>query len=170
MCCPHRRCRLPTSAPRLLSHPHPHPQAVSAKAEEIAAVKADAERDLAEAKPALDAALAALNSISPKDISSLKALKSPPDVVRAGGAGWGCTSVGCDARTAKRLVPRQAGPNHASVTAPDSLFLPPLNPHLCRSSASLTVCCCSSERGCRWGLACVRQAGSGCRRLPLPAP
>lgn len=58
-------------------------EAVSRKAEEIAAVKADAERDLADAKPALDAALSALNSISPKDISALKALKSPPDVVRA---------------------------------------------------------------------------------------
>lgn len=50
-------------------------EAVTLKAEEIAAVKADAERDLAEAKPALDAALAALNSISPKDITALKACK-----------------------------------------------------------------------------------------------
>jgi hypothetical protein len=39
---------------------------VTKKAAEIAAVKDDAERDLAAAKPALDAALAALNSISPK--------------------------------------------------------------------------------------------------------
>jgi hypothetical protein len=39
-------------------------------------------RDLAAAKPALDAALAALNSISPKDITSLKALKNPPDVIK----------------------------------------------------------------------------------------
>jgi hypothetical protein len=52
------------------------------QAEEIAAVKQDAERDLAEAKPALDAALAALNSITPKDIGALKALKNPPDVVK----------------------------------------------------------------------------------------
>ena len=50
--------------------------------QEIAAVKDDAERDLAAAKPALDAAVAALNSISPKDINSLKALKNPPDVVK----------------------------------------------------------------------------------------
>ncbi|PSC73956.1 flagellar outer dynein arm heavy chain gamma [Micractinium conductrix] len=57
-------------------------EAVSKKAEEIAAVKEDAERDLAEAKPALDAALAALNSITPKDIGSLKALKNPPDVIK----------------------------------------------------------------------------------------
>ena len=45
-------------------------------------MKDDAERDLAAAQPALDAALAALNSITPKDITSLKALKSPPDIVR----------------------------------------------------------------------------------------
>ncbi len=52
------------------------------KAAEIAAVKDDAEKDLAAAKPALDAALAALNSITPKDIVGLKALKNPPDVVK----------------------------------------------------------------------------------------
>jgi hypothetical protein len=56
--------------------------AVSAKAAEIAAVKDDAERDLAAAKPALDEALAALNSITPKDIVGLKALKSPPDIIK----------------------------------------------------------------------------------------
>lgn len=56
--------------------------AVTKKAAEIAAVKDDAEKDLAAAKPALDAALSALNSISPKDITSLKALKNPPDVVK----------------------------------------------------------------------------------------
>ena len=56
--------------------------AVSTKAAEIAAVKDDAERDLAVAKPALEEALAALNSISPKDITSLKALKSPPDIIK----------------------------------------------------------------------------------------
>lgn len=52
------------------------------QADEIAAVKEDAEKDLAEAKPALDAALAALNSIAPKDITGLKALKNPPDIVK----------------------------------------------------------------------------------------
>ena len=57
-------------------------EAVTKKAEEIAVVKEDAERDLAEAKPALDAALAALNSITPKDITALKALKNPPDVIK----------------------------------------------------------------------------------------
>ncbi|KAL4552567.1 hypothetical protein Ndes2526B_g02495 [Nannochloris sp. 'desiccata'] len=57
-------------------------EAVRNKASEIAAVKADAERDLEAAKPALEAALAALNSITQKDIVSLKALKSPPDIVK----------------------------------------------------------------------------------------
>ena len=57
-------------------------EAVTKKADEIAAVKADAERDLEAAKPALEAALSALNSITPKDIASLKALKSPPDIVK----------------------------------------------------------------------------------------
>lgn len=52
------------------------------QAEEIASVKADAEKDLAQAQPALDAALKALNSIAPKDIVSLKALRSPPDVIK----------------------------------------------------------------------------------------
>lgn len=56
--------------------------AVVKKAGEIAAVKEDAEKDLAAAKPALDAAVNALNSISPKDIQGLKALKNPPDVIK----------------------------------------------------------------------------------------
>ncbi|MEW5318622.1 MAG: hypothetical protein WDW38_009830 [Sanguina aurantia] len=55
---------------------------VTKKAGEIAAVKDDAERDLAAAKPALDAALTALGSITPKDIVGLKALKNPPDIVK----------------------------------------------------------------------------------------
>ena len=55
---------------------------VTKKAAEIATVKDDAERDLAAAKPALDAALSALNSITQKDIVGLKALKNPPDVVK----------------------------------------------------------------------------------------
>lgn len=55
---------------------------VSRKAAEIGAVKDDAEKDLSAAKPALDEALSALNSITPKDIVSLKALKSPPDIVK----------------------------------------------------------------------------------------
>ncbi|KAK9794950.1 hypothetical protein WJX73_010224 [Symbiochloris irregularis] len=55
---------------------------VTAKANEISAVKISAEKDLAAAKPALDAAVAALNSITPKDIVGLKALKSPPDIIK----------------------------------------------------------------------------------------
>ena len=55
---------------------------VTKKAAEIAAVKHDAEEDLKAAEPALNAALSALNSIAPKDITSLKALKNPPDVVK----------------------------------------------------------------------------------------
>lgn len=55
---------------------------VSKKAAEIGAVKDDAETDLAAAKPALDEALSALNSITQKDIVGLKALKSPPDIVK----------------------------------------------------------------------------------------
>lgn len=55
---------------------------VSKKAAEIGAVKDDAEQDLSAAKPALDEALAALNSVTPKDIVALKALKSPPDIVK----------------------------------------------------------------------------------------
>lgn len=45
-------------------------------------MKDDAETDLAAAKPALEEALSALNSITPKDITSLKALKNPPDIVK----------------------------------------------------------------------------------------
>jgi dynein heavy chain, axonemal len=57
-------------------------EAVRRKAAEIAEAKASAEADLAAAQPALEAALAALNSITSKDIVSLKALKSPPDVIK----------------------------------------------------------------------------------------
>ena len=56
--------------------------AVTRQAQAIAEVKAGAEADLAAAKPALDAALASLSSITPKDIGALKALKNPPDVVK----------------------------------------------------------------------------------------
>lgn len=55
---------------------------VTKKANEIAAVKSDAERDLEAAKPALEAAVSALNSIKEKDIQGLKALKNPPDVIK----------------------------------------------------------------------------------------
>lgn len=55
---------------------------VTKKASEIAETKAEAECDLAEAQPALDKAVSALNSIAPKDITALKSLKSPPDVIK----------------------------------------------------------------------------------------
>ena len=57
-------------------------ESVTVQAEAIAVVKDEAARDLAAAKPALDAALAALSSITPKDIGALKALKNPPDVIK----------------------------------------------------------------------------------------
>jgi len=57
-------------------------EAVTKKATEIAAVKEDAEADLAKAQPALDAAVEALSSITAKDIGALKALKNPPDIVK----------------------------------------------------------------------------------------
>lgn len=55
---------------------------VRRKTKEIAAAKSSAEADLAGAQPALDAALTALNSITHKDITSLKSLRSPPDVIK----------------------------------------------------------------------------------------
>jgi len=55
---------------------------VGATAARIAAQREEAAADLAAAQPALEEALAALNSIQPKDITALKSLKSPPDVVK----------------------------------------------------------------------------------------
>ena len=52
------------------------------QARQIAADKQSCEEDLAKAKPALDAAEAALSRISAKDIIGLKALKSPPRMVK----------------------------------------------------------------------------------------
>eukprot|EP00898_Chlorokybus_atmophyticus_P005691 jgi/Chlat1/6122/Chrsp409S05665 len=51
-------------------------------ASRIGAAKEEAERDLAAAKPALDEAVAALSSITAKDIGTLKQLKNPPDIVK----------------------------------------------------------------------------------------
>ena len=56
-------------------------EGVTAKAEEIAAVKQDAEEDLKKAQPALDAAVDALNSIKASDIATVTALKKPPDLI-----------------------------------------------------------------------------------------
>ena len=55
---------------------------VTAKADEILRTKLEAENDLEKAKPALDSAVEALNSISSKDINSLKSLRKPPDVIK----------------------------------------------------------------------------------------
>lgn len=52
------------------------------QAAEIAKVKEEAEIELNTAKPALDAALSALNSIASKDLVALKALRNPPDVIK----------------------------------------------------------------------------------------
>ena len=79
MPCGHPRCgssRASSPCPRALA------VLTTRGTQAIAATKDDAERDLMAAQPALDAALAALNSITPRDITALKALKNPPDVVK----------------------------------------------------------------------------------------
>ena len=45
-------------------------------------IKDDCENDLAEATPALEAAVTALNTIKPADISLVKAMKNPPQAVK----------------------------------------------------------------------------------------
>ena len=78
-----RPTALTRAVPNSLQPPHSSARrAPLAQANEITAAKAEAERDLAEARPALDEALSALNSITQKDITSLKALKNPPDVIK----------------------------------------------------------------------------------------
>lgn len=42
------------------------------------AIKDDCESDLAEAIPALEAALDALNTLTPQDITLVKSMKNPP--------------------------------------------------------------------------------------------
>lgn len=46
------------------------------------AIKDDCESDLAEAIPALEAAIAALDTLKPSDITLVKAMKNPPSVVK----------------------------------------------------------------------------------------
>ena len=53
----------------------------SKKAEAADAMKADCEKDLAAAMPALEAALSALNTLNKSDITEVKAMKKPPDGV-----------------------------------------------------------------------------------------
>ncbi|KAM6121199.1 LOW QUALITY PROTEIN: dynein axonemal heavy chain 12 [Pterocles gutturalis] len=52
------------------------------KAEEAQALKNECENDLAEAIPALEAALAALDTLKPADISIVKSMKNPPSGVK----------------------------------------------------------------------------------------
>lgn len=52
------------------------------KASEAKAIKDDCEADLAEAIPALEAAMEALDTLKPADITNVKALKNPPPAVR----------------------------------------------------------------------------------------
>lgn len=58
-------------------------EAVANKAAAAAkAIKDECEADLAVALPALNAAISALNTLKPADISNLKAFSNPPDLVR----------------------------------------------------------------------------------------
>ncbi|GIY63283.1 dynein heavy chain 3, axonemal [Caerostris darwini] len=52
------------------------------KAADAQAIKDDCERDLAEAIPAMEAAVAALNTLKPSDITLVKAMKNPPPGVK----------------------------------------------------------------------------------------
>ncbi len=56
--------------------------AANEKAAESQALKDECESDLAEAIPALEAALAALNTLKPSDITIVKTMKSPPAGVK----------------------------------------------------------------------------------------
>lgn len=46
------------------------------------AIKDDCESDLAEATPALESAIAALNTLKPADITVVKSMKNPPATVK----------------------------------------------------------------------------------------
>jgi dynein heavy chain len=52
------------------------------KASEAKAIKDECEADLAEAIPALESAMEALDTLKPADITNVKALKNPPNAVR----------------------------------------------------------------------------------------
>ncbi|XP_071037846.1 dynein axonemal heavy chain 3 [Parasteatoda tepidariorum] len=52
------------------------------KAAQAQAIKDDCERDLAEAIPAMEAAVAALDTLKPNDITLVKAMKNPPKGVK----------------------------------------------------------------------------------------
>ena len=55
---------------------------VEAQAQEVKAVQADAQKDLDEALPALDAAMSALNSLTKGDITEVKGFAKPPPLVQ----------------------------------------------------------------------------------------
>ena len=67
------------------------------------AIKDDCESDLAEAIPAMEAALSALDTLKPADITLVKSMKNPPPAVRLvsyirggwGGAEGGVGEGGC---------------------------------------------------------------------------
>lgn len=46
------------------------------------AIKDDCESDLAEAIPALEAAVNALNTLKPADVTVVKSMKNPPSIVK----------------------------------------------------------------------------------------
>lgn len=50
----------------------------SAEAAKVKAIKGECEADLAEALPALQAAIKALNTLTKNDITEVKGMKSPP--------------------------------------------------------------------------------------------
>jgi len=57
-------------------------EVLSSEAAVVAAGKAEAEKDLAAAGPALEEAKAALDSITPGDMKTLKALAKPPELIK----------------------------------------------------------------------------------------
>lgn len=54
----------------------------NAQAEAAQAIKNECDENLAEAMPILDAALAALNTLTPADITVVKSMKNPPRGVK----------------------------------------------------------------------------------------
>lgn len=61
----------------------PIPQVVANKqADDAKAIKDECDADLAEAMPIMNAAVAALNTLTPADIAVVKSMKSPPAGVR----------------------------------------------------------------------------------------
>ncbi|XP_029291775.1 dynein heavy chain 12, axonemal [Cottoperca gobio] len=57
-------------------------EAATIKADEAQALKNECESDLAEAIPALEAALSALNTLKPSDVTIVKSMKNPPSGVK----------------------------------------------------------------------------------------